>query len=86
MPLTRRLFIQAAAAIPVATLGMIVAVTDHLAVTDLAIKAYGQAYEPKKLVLLPGGHFDAYVEEFDQACQPSCEWFTAHLLTKNLRQ
>jgi fermentation-respiration switch protein FrsA (DUF1100 family) len=48
---------------------MIVAVGDHLAVADLAIKAYAQAYEPKKLVLLSGGHFDAYVEEFDQACQ-----------------
>jgi hypothetical protein len=24
-------------------------------VADLAIKAYEQAYEPKKLVLLPGG-------------------------------
>ncbi len=59
---------------------MIVAVKDHLVVSDLGIKAYEQAYEPKKLVLLPGGHFDAYVEAFDQACQPACKWFTAHLL------
>jgi fermentation-respiration switch protein FrsA (DUF1100 family) len=65
---------------------MIVAVGDHLAVADLAIKAYAQAYEPKKLVLLSGGHFDAYVEEFDQACQPACDWFAAHLLSKNLSQ
>jgi uncharacterized protein len=65
---------------------MIVAVRDHLAVADLAIKAYERAYEPKKLVLLSGGHFDAYVEEFDQACQPACEWFSSHLLPKNLRQ
>jgi hypothetical protein len=50
------------------------------------IKAYEQAYEPKKLVLLPGGHFDAYVAEFDQACQPACELFAAHLLSKNLSQ
>jgi len=59
---------------------LIVAVKDHLAVSDLAIKAYEQAYEPKKLVLLPGGHFDAYVEEFDQSCQPACEWFANHLM------
>jgi hypothetical protein len=65
---------------------MIVAARDHLAVADLAIQAYEQAREPKKLVLLPGGHFDAYAEEFDQACQPACEWFAAHLLPKNLRQ
>ena len=58
---------------------LIVAVKDHLAVSDLAIKAYEHAYEPKKLVLRPGGHFDAYVEEFDQSCQPACEWFAAHL-------
>jgi fermentation-respiration switch protein FrsA (DUF1100 family) len=59
---------------------MIVAVTDLLALSDLALKAYEEACEPKKLVLLPGGHFAPYVEEFDQACQPACEWFTAHLL------
>ena len=42
---------------------MIVAVNDHLALSDLAIAAYERAYEPKRLVLLPGGHFDAYVED-----------------------
>ena len=58
---------------------LIVAIQDHLAVSDLAIKAYEQAFEPKKLVLLPGGHFDAYVEEFDQASGPACEWLATHL-------
>jgi uncharacterized protein len=59
---------------------LIVAVKDHLAVSDLAIKAYEQAYEPKKLVLLPGGHFDTYAEAFDQSCQAACEWFATHLM------
>jgi hypothetical protein len=59
---------------------LIVAVEDHLAVSDLAIKAYEQAYEPKKLVLLPGGHFEAYVEAFDQSCQSACAWFATHLM------
>ena len=36
---------------------MIVAVNDHLAVSDLAIAVYERACEPKRLVLLPGGHF-----------------------------
>ena len=58
---------------------LIVAIQDHLAVSDLAIKAYEQAYEPKKLVLLPGGHFDAYVEEFDVASAAACDWFATHL-------
>ena len=59
---------------------LIVAVKDHLAVSDLAIEAYERAREPRKLVLLPGGHFDAYGEAFEQACQPACDWFTAHLM------
>jgi uncharacterized protein len=58
---------------------MIVAVNDHLAVSDLAIAAFERACEPKRLVLLPGGHFDAYVEMFDQSAGPACEWFRAHL-------
>jgi fermentation-respiration switch protein FrsA (DUF1100 family) len=58
---------------------LIVAVKDHLAVSDLAIAAYERAFEPKKLVLLPGGHFEAYVEAFDQSSGPACDWFRAHL-------
>ena len=58
---------------------LIVAVQDRLAVSDLAIAAYGRAYEPKRLVLLPGGHFDAYVAEFEQSSGPAIEWFRTHL-------
>ena len=58
---------------------LIVAVKDHLAVSDLAIAAYERAFEPKRLVLLPGGHFEAYVEAFDQSSGPACDWFRAHL-------
>ena len=58
---------------------MIVAIKDHLAVSDLAIAAYELAREPKRLVLLPGGHFDAYVEEFDLSVEPACAWFRSHL-------
>jgi fermentation-respiration switch protein FrsA (DUF1100 family) len=36
---------------------------DHLTVVDLAIEAYEKALEPKKLLILPGGHFDAYTGE-----------------------
>jgi uncharacterized protein len=58
---------------------MIVGVNDHLTVSDLAIAAYERAYEPKRLVLMPGGHFDAYVEMFDQSAGPACAWFKTHL-------
>jgi fermentation-respiration switch protein FrsA (DUF1100 family) len=58
---------------------LIVAVRDHLAISDLAIAAYERACEPKRLVLLPGGHFDAYVDEFEQSSGPACDWFRTHL-------
>jgi len=58
---------------------LLVAVKDHLAVSDLAIAAYERAYEPKRLILLPGGHFDAYGEAFDQSLEPARDWFRAHL-------
>ncbi len=58
---------------------LIVAVKDHLAVSDLAIAAYERAYEPKKLVLLRGGHFDAYTKEFAQSVEPAVDWFRVHL-------
>ena len=53
---------------------------DHLTVSDLAIEAYEQAREPKRLVILPGGHFDAYVAGFDGAAGAAIDWFTEHLL------
>ena len=59
---------------------MLVAEGDHLTVADLAISAYETAIEPKKLVILPGGHFDAYVKGFEHASGPARDWFVQHLL------
>ena len=58
---------------------LIVARDDHLTVADEALAAYQQALEPKRLVLLPGGHFDAYVVEFDVSSTAARDWFVAHL-------
>jgi fermentation-respiration switch protein FrsA (DUF1100 family) len=58
---------------------LIVAVKDHLTVSDLAIAAYERAHEPKRLVLLPGGHFDAYIDGFDQSFGAACDWFRTYL-------
>ena len=38
---------------------LVVALGDHLTVVDEALAAYERALEPKKLVMLSGGHFDA---------------------------
>jgi dienelactone hydrolase len=59
---------------------MVVAAGDHLTVCVLAIEEYEQAREPKKLVVLSGGHFDAYVADFAAASGAAAGWFTEHLL------
>ena len=58
---------------------MLVARNDVLTPTELAIGAFGNAREPKKLVVLPGGHFDAYVNGFEESSVPATEWFVEHL-------
>jgi len=58
---------------------LVVAENDVLVPPDLALHAYASALEPKKLVLLKGGHFDAYVKDFEAASTPAVEWFTQHL-------
>jgi fermentation-respiration switch protein FrsA (DUF1100 family) len=58
---------------------MIVALGDHLTVSDLAVAGYERALAPKRLVTLPSGHFDAYVAGFDAASRAATEWFTEHL-------
>jgi hypothetical protein len=62
---------------------MCVAENDHLTVKDIAIEGYAAAREPKKLVILPGGHFDAYVDGFDVAAPAAVQWFTEHLAARN---
>ena len=55
------------------------ALGDHLTVVDEALAAYERALEPKKLVMLSGGHFDAYVKDFELASAPARDWFVTHL-------
>jgi uncharacterized protein len=57
----------------------VVAVNDTLTVAELATTAFNDALEPKRLVLLGGGHFDAYVSDFENAANPERDWFVTHL-------
>ena len=59
---------------------MIVAKDDKVTPTDLALGAFARAREPKRLALLEGGHFDPYLERFDEASGAARHWFAAHLL------
>ena len=58
---------------------LLVAVSDHLVPAELTIAAYEQAREPKKIIIMPGGHFDAYVKGFEAASGPARDWFVQHL-------
>ncbi|MEH3116381.1 MAG: alpha/beta fold hydrolase [Methylorubrum populi] len=59
---------------------MLVAEQDHIAVTDLALKAYEKALHPKRLVMINGGHFDPYLGEFDTASGAAIDWFRTNLM------
>jgi hypothetical protein len=43
---------------------MVVASSDTVTITDLALAAYRRALEPKRLALIPGGHFDPISTSF----------------------
>jgi len=59
---------------------MIVAENDTITPTDQAEAAFQRAGGVKKLVRVPGGHFDVYVGSgFDQAVPEMIAWFRAHL-------
>lgn len=70
------------AAISPTPLLLLPAKDDHLTPARLAIDAFEKAREPKKILILPGGHFDAYVEGFDQASTAARDWFVEHLAVK----
>ena len=61
---------------------MVVAAGDHLTVSDLAIGAFEQAREPKRLEILPGGHFDAYIADFERSSGAARDWFAQHLMAE----
>ena len=61
---------------------MVVAPLDRLVAGEIACAAYETAAQPKKLVLVPGGHFDAYVGRgFEISSGAARDWFVEHLVT-----
>jgi hypothetical protein len=47
--------------------------------SELAIAAFDTAHQPKELIIMPGGHFDAYVAGFDASSGAARDWFTRYL-------
>ena len=44
------------------------------------LETYAQALEPKKLLILDGKHYDAYIAQFEQASAAARDWFVRHLV------
>jgi uncharacterized protein len=55
-------------------------INDVVAPTDLALEAFEEAREPKQLVILPGGHFDIYIDGFDESSSLARDWFVKYLV------
>ncbi len=58
---------------------MIAVTEDDLTGTDLTLEAYERALQPKELLLIPGGHFVPYIEEFQTSSHAARDWFLRHL-------
>ncbi len=58
---------------------LLVAAGDHLVPSELAIAAFDTAHQPKELIIMPGGHFDAYTKGFEASSGPARDWFARYL-------
>jgi fermentation-respiration switch protein FrsA (DUF1100 family) len=63
---------------------LVVAREDTITIAGLALAAYERALEPKRLALIPGGHFAPYIDQFALAEAAATGWFRAHLGSKAL--
>ena len=54
-------------------------ILDYCELHDLQLATYEQALEPKRLVTIPGGHFDPYLSQFERSSGAAIAWFREHL-------
>ena len=59
---------------------IVIGTHDTITLSDQALEAYERAHEPKKLVTIPGDHFDPYLSGFDVSSRAATEWFREHLM------
>lgn len=62
-----------------AALQMIVSTEDTTTPTDLALKAFNEAHEPKELFLINGHHYESYIEQFDVTAAAARDFFLKYL-------
>lgn len=58
---------------------MIVADSDVTTPSGLQQEAYQRAHHPKRLLLVPGGHYSVYTDHFEQTRRAATDWFNQHL-------
>ena len=51
----------------------------------MSLDVYSRALEPKKLIILHGGHFDAYVRDQAVTARAAGDWYIEHLLPEGTR-
>ena len=54
---------------------MVIGDHDTVTMTVDELRAYEELTEPKELVMISGGHFTPYKEEFEKASRAACRWF-----------
>jgi cephalosporin-C deacetylase-like acetyl esterase len=58
---------------------MIIGLNDTITLADTGLAAYERALQPKKVLTISGGHFDAYQSQFKQSSGAARDWFLEHL-------
>src|SRR3984893_11658967 len=61
---------------------MIVEDQDTLSAPDMSLEGYRDTLEPKKMVILQGGHFDAYVRDQAVTARAASDWYVENLIGK----
>ena len=58
---------------------MIAATQDITTPTEEQLVAFSRATEPKRLVLIEGGHYDPYIGKLEEVSAAARDWFVEHL-------
>jgi fermentation-respiration switch protein FrsA (DUF1100 family) len=66
---------------------MTLAKKDTLCPIDIVLEAYSRALEPKELQILPGGHFDGYINPmFDLTVERQTDFLKKDLVCVSAKQ
>lgn len=58
---------------------VVLARNDSLIPSSMVRSVFERVGEPKQLVEIESGHFDVYLNQFDEAVQPEADWFVKYL-------